>query len=343
VAGTSIDVPSGVTVSGVDFALHEGGRIEGTILDVYGRSIGGVASVFDDENNIVANISVESDGNYITSQGLPTGSYYVMASGGTRCVSEVFDDVTCLGCDPNTGTPVTVTEGATTSGVDFHLALGGVIAGRVYDEVSGRGFPSFVEVWNASGAYLKHVTNYGDFAGGYATFGLPSGGYYLKTRNWVGYMNEAYGGGPCGHECDFSGATLVNVTAGTVTWDVDFPLARGATIGGTVSNELGQPLGGVDGAIYDTSGRLVESWSSDVQGRHVSLGSLPDGAYYSRTKNNTGYCDEVWDDVICVGACDVAIGAPIVIDGGSDVSGIDFELAECVPVRKPRGLRIRSK
>ena len=75
---------------------------------------------------------------YYTITGLPPGEYLVGARAPhTPYVGEFYNDVR----SPDEATPVTVNEGAETTGIDFALERGGVITGQVVAEDSGAPLP----------------------------------------------------------------------------------------------------------------------------------------------------------------------------------------------------------
>jgi hypothetical protein len=88
----------------------------------------------------------DAAGTWISRGGLPTGTYYAKTGNSASYVNEVYDDVTCLNCSSTGGTPIGVTVGAVTSGIDFELALGGRISGTLTDAATGAPV-SGVTVW----------------------------------------------------------------------------------------------------------------------------------------------------------------------------------------------------
>ena len=80
------------------------------------------------------------------------------------------------------GTGVSVTMGATTSGINFGLAVGGRISGTVTDAGTGAPLANVqLAVYNASGSSVA----YGDTnaSGVYTTSaGLPAGTSYVRTN-----------------------------------------------------------------------------------------------------------------------------------------------------------------
>ncbi|MEL7059627.1 MAG: carboxypeptidase-like regulatory domain-containing protein [Acidobacteriota bacterium] len=57
-----------------------------------------------------------------------------------------------------------------------------------------------------------------------------------------------------------------------------------------------------------------------------TVGGLPAGLFFVRTRTLGTLVDEVFDDIPCVGDCDPTSGAPIALATGSTVAGIDFAL-----------------
>src|SRR4029453_16102186 len=81
----------------------------------------------------------DADGHYVTGPGLPTGSYRAR-SRAAGYFNELYDDIECAsldGCDMGPGTPIAVTTGLMTSGIDFALDRAGSLSGRVTDKASG--------------------------------------------------------------------------------------------------------------------------------------------------------------------------------------------------------------
>ena len=75
--------------------------------------------------------STDASGHYVQG-GLPAGDFKVIVRS-PQHVDELWEDIPCEACTLESGTPVPVTLGVVTSGIDFELVLGGVISGRVSD------------------------------------------------------------------------------------------------------------------------------------------------------------------------------------------------------------------
>lgn len=129
-SGTPIVVAAGATVAGRDFALAPGGTIQGLVTDaatlaplpnvdirIVSRQ-GGSAL-------LVASAGTDVAGAYVVA-GLPSGTYYAYTRD-VRYRNEIYDDIACPGGEcpldllAATGTPIVVTAGAVTPGVDFGL------------------------------------------------------------------------------------------------------------------------------------------------------------------------------------------------------------------------------
>ena len=67
---------------------------------------------------------------HFTSPGLATGTYYAKTERSGGYIQTLYASTTCLYCNVMSGTPIVVTSGGTTTGVDFSLTLGGRIAGQ---------------------------------------------------------------------------------------------------------------------------------------------------------------------------------------------------------------------
>ncbi len=332
-SGTPIPVVAGATTSDVDFALQAGGRISGKVTDAAtGAPLRGVSvEIYDAESGHVATVSSDVAGDYVSDASLPAGSYYARTAYSSDYLDEIFDDIACVWgtCTVTSGTPIPVTAGATTSGVDFALRAGGRISGKVTDAATAaplRGVS--VQIYNAQGGYVTSASS--DVAGDYLSDrGLPAGSYYARTVDSSDYLDEIYDDVPCvWGACTVTSGAPIPVTAGATASGIDFALQAGGRISGKVTDAAtGAPLQNVSVAIYDAQGDQVTSAFTDVAGDYLTDRGLPAGSYHARTTGNSYYLDELYDDIPCVrGECTVTGGAPIPVTAGATVSGIDFAL-----------------
>src|SRR5262249_34324681 len=150
------------------------------------------------------------------------------------------------------GTAISVAAGATSGPVNFDLVAGGRITGRVADAVtSGALGDVTIQVFNAGGILM--TTGFAGGGGDYHTLGgLPTGTYYVRTLNSLGYVDEIYDNIAC---LSCLVGKPVSVTAGSDTAHIDFGLVQGGRISGTVTDAVtGQPLANTTISVFGKTG-----------------------------------------------------------------------------------------
>jgi hypothetical protein len=123
-AGTPVVIGGGSTLAGIDFALSTGGVITGMVTDITtGVGLPNVAVEAYASDGRLGRAVVTPDGGFFTIDGLPPGTYYAKAVpvASTPYDQMLFDDLPCHACSPLSGTPITVTQGAQSGGVNFAL------------------------------------------------------------------------------------------------------------------------------------------------------------------------------------------------------------------------------
>jgi len=348
-AGTPVVVSGTATTTGIDFALSLGGRISGKVTDASNsQALPSVTiTVFSSSGVNLGSLNTDGLGNFTTS-GLAPGSYYLRASSNgvtfqnnqpVAFVDQLYGGTPCPCLNPTLGTPVAVTSGATTSGINFALSRGGSIAGGVIDAATGVGLGSIaVQIYTSAGALMKTaVTN---TAGGYTLAGLPPGTYYARTSmpNGVFYQDGLYRGMACSAGCSVTAGTPITVLSGVISNGVDFALSLGAGgISGTITDvRTGAPLAGVSVQIYSASGVYTKTAVANVAGMYATAGLAP-GTYYARTVQETipsSHADQLYSGQSCSSGCTVTSGTPIVVAAGATTSGIDFGLGPIVVLMK---------
>lgn len=231
--GTPIRVEAGTTTEGINFALEPGGRISGRVMDaVTGDPIGGEPlDIHNADGSFIGRIETDANGSYITPWGLPNGNYYVVTRNWVGYFDEIYDNEPCplISCKPTSGTPVTVTAGFTTDGIDISLIPGGRIAGSVTDEATGNPIDDFsveILIYDVFG----NLVNAGrtDLDGHYtSTTGLSEGSYFVVAHRRTRYLDELYelyDNLPCSARCDPTTGTPVTVTGTETTRGIDFAL-----------------------------------------------------------------------------------------------------------------------
>jgi len=129
-----------------DFAF--GGSISGRVTrDLDGIGIPGIEVEVLSNGYWVDGTFTDSSGDYVV-QGLPAGSYYVRTFGNGFLIDEFYDNIVANSWTtwpPGGAVPVSVAESNETAGINFSLALGGSISGKVSRDSSGAGIQGVEE------------------------------------------------------------------------------------------------------------------------------------------------------------------------------------------------------
>jgi protocatechuate 3,4-dioxygenase beta subunit len=337
----SVDAANLVTVGPagsvtVDAVLSAGAAITGQVTGSDGAVLGGVyvyANNVEPGQQGFATYSDNQDGSYRLS-GLTEGDYlvcfsasFVFQPSSTGYVDECYDNQGVS----SPGTPVHVTAGGVTAGIDAELAVGAAATGQVTDS-DGTGIPNiFVQISGVDGSYLNPVGTTDD-VGRYQITGLPAGAVVVcflpgdgGGANGTGYQSECYDNQP-----DASTANPVTTTAGQVSAGVDAELDLGAAITGRVTDSAGTGIRDVSAYTYGVDGSyLGRSGMTDDTGRYQVTG-LPATAvvvcfetYPEGGANGTGYLSECYDN-----QPDASTANPVDTTAGEVRAGIDAELAD---------------
>ena len=339
-SGTKVTVAAGGSAT-ADFALVEGGRISGTVTDAgSGAPLQGVAvratRAVGGGSELTLKYFSGADGRYSVI-GLPAGTYYALTDNELGYFNEIHPDLPCKGdCDSafarEAGTPLAVATAATVPGIDFALAQGGRISGRVTDAGTGSGVAEvLVTIVDPLGNEVSEATT--DEAGNYLTgAGIAAGSVHAIARPFSDLVSEIFDNLPCTGDCfaRASTGTAIAVTVGVTTTGRDFALEHGGTIGGRVTSEA-TGLGVEEAfiSIFDAAGRQVDTAFAGVDGTYTSDG-LPAGTYYAFIDEAPGLAPEIFSNLPCAAICQpsrVTGGAPIAATPGVTTPGIDFVLA----------------
>ncbi|HMT06112.1 MAG TPA: carboxypeptidase regulatory-like domain-containing protein, partial [Solirubrobacterales bacterium] len=316
-----IPVAGGSDTPGIDAQLASAGSISGRVTDSSGAPLGDICvAVFDTNGFFEGETYTGSSGHY-TFGGLPTGDYRVRFRdcGNNNFIREFYDDQPDLA----SATPIGVTTGLATTGVDAQLASGGRISGNVK---SSMGFPLgdiCVEAYDADGDYMRSV--YTDSNGDYSLGGLATGEYRIGFYDCGGngVSSEYYD-----DEQDFESATPVAVAIGSETSGVDAELSVMGSVTGTITSSLNRPLANIcvfaRVEIWDGYWGIVASAFSDVNGNYAIRGLNTDSYVIQFVDCGNNYVDgEYYDNVP---SQDLA--TPVTVSTGSVTSGINAQLAE---------------
>ena len=268
--------------------------------------------------------TTDSTGRWIVT-GLDTGTYNASTSSASGYVNETYRDIACVNyCSPYYGTPIAVTDGAVTSGVNFALARPGSISGTVTDSVTGQGVEGTrVRLYSASS--YEVVWTQTNANGSYSLPELPPGSYFLRAED-PSYLDQLYDGMPCEGGCVVTTGTPIVVAASTNTPGIDFALQPGGSISGTVTSAAtGTPIS--SGEVQLTSADGAAWWYAylDASGSY-RISGLAAGTYFANTFTWGAWADELYDDILCEPGCTITAGTPILVTLGQETQGVDFSL-----------------
>jgi hypothetical protein len=333
---TPVTVTSPATTAGIDFALDAGGGVSGTVTDQdTGLPVAGVyAELYTDAGVYAGPGYTAADGTY-TVGGLSPGTYKARTFNSSAYVDEVYDNQSCVSgdCDLAAGDPIIVAVGATTSGIDFALARGGSISGRVTRSDTSAGLPGVgVAVWVDWGTYANSIkTTTTDATGNYTFSGLAPASYLLSTAAAGGGQNfadEIYDDVPCvgcsvyylPYNVDYKRGSPVVVASDSTTSGINFALTPGGQISGTLTRAVtGTPLSGSVGIYSRSGGGYVAS--AFASGAYVVNG-LPTGQYAVHAQGYDGEIPEWYDN-----EASQLYATPVDVTAGALTPGIHFVLS----------------
>jgi hypothetical protein len=314
-----VHVDAGATLTGIDIVLHPGGAISGTVTDAAGTPVAGVDVALDGAGE---NALTDASGRY-TLTNVEPGSYplYFQPSedsdllhqnyGGTPVPRADFDSIPYQ----STGyTPVQVTAGTTTGGIDTQLTTGGVITGTVTDNAGQPLAGITVNLATpASGPAFEWLYEAGsvttDAAGHYRINRLAAGTYRVSFVG-NGYDGQLYGGGQ-----SYAAATPIEVAAGATVAGIDAEMRVTGAISGYVADLQGSPLAALVTA-YGLDGATAGMSLTDSAGNYT-IANLSPGPYLVAF---SGF-DAAWPTFDSQTPSGVARVVTVV--GGQTTSGVD--------------------
>lgn len=305
-----------MTKQGDQLSFIHPGAIAGTVTDQAGVPLAGIwvdACEYDNEfEPFCRSAETNEEGMYVIAT-LPEGDYRVSAGGGYY-QQEVYRD------PDSDDERVGVLNGQITEDIDFALSPGGAIAGTITDDAGNPLEFIFVEVCEYYNEEPNCAGAESNESGQYEVGGLPAGEYRVRSGGgeWaIEYYNE---------QVNHQDATPVPVVVGATTPNIDFTLALGGWISGTVYGPGGEPLGGIgvdiEGGGFGTC--------TDENGEYT-LEGLPLGTYTVVAGHEfcgvSGYMIE-------------AIQGVELTDEYRHAGGIDFHL-ELAPEPSPQYLNVQ--
>ena len=297
------------------------GALSGLVTDSASNGIAGIlVSAFDPSTPEYGPYVALTDeyGNY-TVTGLAAGSYQVcFYSQGPDGASPTGYLDECYADQPphtSSGTPVAVTLGQTSAGVDATLATGGAITGELTDPGSAPVPGIDIKAW-VHGTSQFAGSGHSDSSGAYVIAGLPTGSYTVCLDGSSALSVTA----PYGYTASCTGELLpVSVVAGQASTFDDTVEVAGA-VGGAVTGGNG-PVAGVWVSVQDSSGNQLSSTPTDANGNYRFNGLAPGQVTvcFDPTYTAGGF------QRTCYGAQPDGSGSPITVTTGQ-LSTADVQL-----------------
>jgi hypothetical protein len=312
----TVPVASNDTTEGIDFNLRVGGKITGTVTvpeaPLWGITITATDTVSKRDYSGEASDFVGGSADYVIKR-LPTGIYKLNTSGFfSNYVDEYYDDKSSWA----SANPVSVTEGITTSPINFTLDSGAVIQGNV--SIPGKGPLAGIPMLGFYASDPFEWSSYGvtEADGNYSLIGLRTGYWKILVYGDTSYAFEWYN-----DKDTWAGADSVYVTAPGTISGKNFILEPGGSISGHVYDLGGSPLSDCYVMAYQA---LTRQWGVSMgKGDNTSadgsykIGGLCTGDYYVMA--STECCTLWYDDQTNPQDAD-----PVPVTMPSDHSGIDF-------------------
>lgn len=309
-----IDLAPGADVSGKDFTLTRGGTISGTVTDQDGNPPGqySYVSAIDEQSGNQRSATIQ-DGSY-TITGLPTGNYRVLFhTNDPNLISEWWNDQP----SQQDADPVAVTAGQAVTGINAVLGKASRIRGAVRD---GNGKPVRACVTAFFGSSDEEAgVGCTDIDGEYVIGGLRAGTYQVEFDAYSSaFARQWWDQAP-------RRAMASSIVLGDATEAVaDARMLRGGTLTGKVTDEQGEPVGGVQVRAFVSEGHYAAYAVTDGAGRYTMPG-LDDETYRLQAVPGSSRLDLVrqWYD----NKSDYASADAVPVPSGSTVTA-DFELVQ---------------
>jgi hypothetical protein len=282
------------TTDSINFKLPVGGKITGRVT-MSGASFSFVTVDAIDTlsyNDYSAYAFILFDTASYEIRQLPTGIYKVNIANTDSFAPEYYNNKPGWA----SADPIRVKEDSITSNIDFPLALGGKITGTV--KLPGASSVSATvcaaDTTGTIESYYGSASNPSGDSATYEIVGLPTGTYKVNTYNSQGYLDEYYNDKP-----DYESADTVQVTVGSIRANINFTLALGGKIAGTVKLPGASSVSATLSAIDTTTG-YPNYWgdASNPSGDSATyeIVGLPTGTYKVYAHNEQGYFDEYYND-----------------------------------------------
>jgi hypothetical protein len=300
---TLVAVTLGTNMPNINASLTLGGQVTGMVTDTANTVLPNicVVAVQASTGAVVDSTQTNTSGAYLLDQ-LPAGKYLVEFSdcnGGNHLAA-------------TTANQVTVTNGATTSGINTALSLGATITGTITD-TSGQpvtGACAKVESTTAGGP--RSLSGQTGSTGAYTVASLPSGAYTVEFLDCAGGNHAPQW---FNAQASLGSANPVTVTAGATTSNINGQLPGGGVIAGNVT-AAAAPVADLCIMVQDPAGNFVIGGGTDTSGNYTITG-LTAGSYVVDFKDCLGgnHVEQTAGPVSVTAGATTTVNAALVLTG----------------------------
>lgn len=321
---TPVTVTPGSTATGVNQQVSPGGEITGKVTDPNGDPVANtLVAALDGSDDAIDSVVTGSDGTY-TLTGLPTGTYELQFTPGftippPATPPNLAPQVYGGGDSLAEATPVAVTAGAATTGIDVQLPAGASISGTVTDSLGMPLADVLVDAYDDTGVFVAQAGS-ANITGDYSIADLPAGTYRLEfvplagaIGNWAPQFS--------GDEPSLATATTITVTVGGSAGGVDAELQPGGEISGRVTDSAGAPLSRVRVSALDANGQEVTATTSGTGGLWT-IDDLAAGSYRIEFQTALDLGPPVIQSQF-YGGTSLESASPVALAAGGTTAGID--------------------
>jgi hypothetical protein len=329
------------SLTGQNIALTGGGTLTGTVTqDGSGAPLVGLdLDLFDATTSTIipVNATTRADGTY-SFPVLPAGTYRLridptLAQGFPRTYYPASYSLSTAGT-------VTVSQNATTSGINFSVPQAGSISGIIREEGTLTPLAAIdLDCYDILDQRVD-ITTVSAADGTYTIGPLAPGLYHLRADATLaqGYLLQYYNLKP-----SLSTADPITVSGGATTSAIDFTLGRAGWIEGTVVAAGGGPLEGIDLDVYNAADgvRIPFGTSTKADGTYL-IGPIPIGNYKMRCDPTVAqaYAVQYWDakprlaeaDAVAVTQGVGTLGRNFTLEPGGSVTGTIRSAADNSPL-----------
>jgi hypothetical protein len=325
-------------VTGVDFAIRQGGQLQGqvrradTLATLAGRRVT-VLPLGWEQNS-------DGSGAFQFSR-VPQGTWRLRADGDSELASTLHPNLACdlagCGSDTSPGTAVVLGSGVSLTALDIAMPVGARISGVLQPVSVTANREVMFQVLHSASAASRLVFADTGADGSYALDGLAPGSYRILVADNL-FRPQVYPNIFCVDSCEdeLLLGTAIATTLGQTSGNRDFLLTPAPRIEGFVTDATtSQPLAGVQVIAYIWTtipplGFGPLTLASDVTAADGSyrLDGFQPRSVKIATRNALGYRDERYDDQLCAASgCLVNAGSDWPL-GWGDLLTANFALQE---------------